>query len=131
MLNHRQYQTPIFKEQCTGNSKTSCWIQISSFIHIIGHYVLVSKIYIKIIFQVYAKKIGSGYIYMTMIFFKSRVSSFFNIFRVAKKFINFISLLIPEPIYPKPSPYTSFYFGLFFMQSRKYSLSYVAVAIFT
>ena len=33
---------------------------------------------------------GSGYIYVTVTFFKSRVSSFFNIFRVAKKFINFI-----------------------------------------
>ena len=32
---------------------------------------------------------GSGYIYVTVTFFKSRVS-FFNIFRVAKKFINFI-----------------------------------------
>ena len=35
-------------------------------------------------------KKGSGYIYVTVTFFKSCVSSFFNIFRVAKKFINFI-----------------------------------------
>ena len=33
---------------------------------------------------------GSGCIYVTVTFFKSRVSSFFNIFGVAKKFINFI-----------------------------------------
>ena len=33
---------------------------------------------------------ASGYIYVTVTFFKSRVSSFFNIFRVAKKFINSI-----------------------------------------
>ena len=38
---------------------------------------------------------------------------------------------MPEPIQPKLSPYNSFYLGLFFMQSRKYSLSYVAVAVFT
>ena len=33
---------------------------------------------------------GSGYIYVTVTFFKSRISSFFNIFRVANKSINFI-----------------------------------------
>ena len=33
---------------------------------------------------------ASGYIYVTVTFFKSHVSSFFNIFRFAKKFINFI-----------------------------------------
>ena len=38
-------------------------------------------------------------------------------------------ILIPEPIQHNLSPYNSFYFGLFFKQSRKYSLSYVAVAI--
>ena len=35
-------------------------------------------------------RFGSGYIYVTVTFFKSRVSSFFNVFRVAKNFINFI-----------------------------------------
>ena len=38
--------------------------------------------------QVY--KQGSGYIYVTVTCLKSRISSFFNIFRVANKFINFI-----------------------------------------
>ena len=33
---------------------------------------------------------GSGYIYVTVTFLKSRISSFFNIFKVAKKFIDFI-----------------------------------------
>ena len=33
---------------------------------------------------------GSGYIYVTVTFFKYRISSFFNIFRAANKSINFI-----------------------------------------
>ena len=37
-----------------------------------------------------AKKKGSGYIYVTVTFFKSCISSLFNIFRVAKNFIIFI-----------------------------------------
>ena len=71
---------------------------------------------------------GSGYIYVTVTFFKSHVL-FLTFLGLQRN--SLILFLIPEPIYPKPSPYNSFYFGLFFMQSRKYSLSYVTVAIFT
>ena len=66
---------------------------------------------------------------MTVTFFKSRISSL-TFLRLQRNLL--ILLLILELIIKlKPSPYNSFYFGLFFMQSRKYSLSYVAVAIFT
>ena len=68
---------------------------------------------------------------MILTFFKSPVFSFFNIFWVAKKFINFD--INPRTHLAQTLTYYSFYFGLFFMQTRKYtdSLSYVAVAIFT
>ena len=72
---------------------------------------------------------GSGYIYMTLTFFKSRVSSFFNIFRVAKKFINFD--INPSTHQAQTLTLKQFLFRFVIMQSRKYSLSYVAVAIFT
>ena len=74
---------------------------------------------------------GSGYIYVTVTFFKSRVSSFFNFFRVAKKFNNLIIFSWTHLTQFHTVQQFLFRFVFYAVCLMWNSLSYVAVAIFT